>query len=411
MPTYRNNHYVPEWYQERFLPSSVAERKFYYLDLKPETRFSNGRPYKRNDVMRWGPKSCFSQNDLYTTKFGNWESTEIEEKFFGKVDSSARSALDYFSNFAHPSANSEAFHALLPYMSIQKLRTPKGLADFGKTIQLDDKNLVLLGLQDLQQIYCAMWTECVWSIADASESNTKFLLSDHPVTVYNRACFPNSKWCVDFNDPPIWLSATHTMFPLSLEKILILTNLSWVRHPYGNPIKPRPNPSPFRPAMFKFMEIQTGRKLSEDEVVHINYITKRRAYRYVAAAQKEWLYPELKVGPERWDKFGGGYLLMPDPRSVTFSSEIIIGYEKGGADFFDAYGRKPWQKEYDDKKQHDQEWETFHAFQGEFARLFGPRRRGRSYEMGRLSPEEDSTDFHGYHLKLEQKNKKHRYKS
>jgi hypothetical protein len=163
--------------------------------------------------------------------------------------------------------------------------------------------------------------------------------------------------------------------------------------------------------MFNFMHIQTGRKLSDLEVNEINFIVKKRAYRYIAAAEKEWLYPEKRLTTDYWDKLGGGYLFMPDPRSVTFSGEIIIGYEKGGADFFDAYGRKPWQKDYDDKKLHDQEWETFHAFQGEFARLFGPRRRGQSYEMGRLDPEEDRPDYHAYHLKLEEKNRKHRYKS
>jgi hypothetical protein len=38
----------------------------------------------------------------------------------------------------------------------------------------------------LRNLYCAIWTECVWLLADASRSPTKFLVSDHPVTVYNR---------------------------------------------------------------------------------------------------------------------------------------------------------------------------------------------------------------------------------
>src|SRR6185295_15814612 len=123
---YRRNHYVPEWYQHRFLPEGPGEKKFYYLDLKPERRVSNGHVYVRNELLRWGPDNCFSENDLYTTKIGPWESTEIEEKFFGKVDSFPRFALDYFADFQHPNADPEPLHALLPYMSIQKLRTPKG---------------------------------------------------------------------------------------------------------------------------------------------------------------------------------------------------------------------------------------------------------------------------------------------
>jgi hypothetical protein len=402
MSTFRRNHYVPEWFQYRFFPPGGGENKFYYLDLRPDTVVSpGGHRYTRNALLRWGPPNCFHQHDLYTTKFGAWESTEIEEKFFGEVDSSARSAVEYWANFQHPSVDSDAFNTLMSYMSIQKLRTPKGLAFLAANSRWSDKNVVLMTLQQLQNIYCAIWTECVWAIADASSAQTKFLLSDHPVTVYNSGCFPASRECTGFNDPDIRLSGTHTLFPLNLDKILILTNLSWVRDPYTNPGKPRPNPNFFRPAMFNFMHVQTGRKLSDVEVNEINFIIKSRAYRYIAAPNREWLYPERHIPSQFWDKLGGGYLLMPDPRSVTFSEEILIGYTDKRADAFDAYGRKPWQRDYRDRSLHEHEWQTFHAFQGEFARMFGPKRRGVCYEMGRLDKEEDSPDFHQYHLKME----------
>lgn len=410
MSKYRDNHYVPIWFQERFIPSTSRERKYYYLDKKPETLVSNGHRYTRNEILRWGPPKCFCEYDLYTTEFGSWISTEIEEKFFGPLDATAREALDYFASFAHPSADGELFQRLMLYMSIQKLRTPKGLRILSELTRQTDKNRILRQLQLLQQIYCAIWTECVWSIADASDANVGLLVSDHPVTVYNQGCFPASRWCGEYRDPEILLSGTHTLFPLSIDKLLILTNLSWVRHPYGSPIKERPHPDPFRQAMFNFTQIQTGRKLTSDEVHEINLIIKQRAYRYVAAAQKDWLYPERFV-KKRWDHFGKSYLLMPDPRSVSFSGEIIIGYKDDRADFFDAYGRKPWHRDYDDKAQHDREWETFHAFQGEFARLFGPKRRGLSYDFGRLDNSEDSEDYHRYHLSLEQKHKKHRFQA
>jgi len=227
MPNYSRNHYVPEWYQDRFLPKELSEKKFYYLDLKPETIVTNGRSHKRKALLRWGPPNCFYERDLYTTKFGGWESTEIEKYFFGKVDSSGRAAVEYFSTFKHPSVNWEALRGLLLYMSIQKLRTPKGLAFLSKRTGLSDKNHILIKMQELQQIFCALWTECVWSIVDASMSEIKFILSDHPVTVYNQGCFPLSKWCHGFNDPDIWFSGTHTLFPLCLDKLLILTNLSY----------------------------------------------------------------------------------------------------------------------------------------------------------------------------------------
>jgi Protein of unknown function (DUF4238) len=405
---YRLNHYVPVWFQQRFISSTATERKFYLLDLKPETIASKGRWHQRDAILRWGPRKCFCEEDLYTTKHGSWISTEIEEKFFGPIDASARESLDYFAQFQHTSAKGEHYQRLMTYMSLQKLRTPKGLMSLSQLTGQPDKNLVLLELQRLQQIHCAIWTECIWSIADASEAAVKFLLSDHPVAVYNQGCFPGSKWCFGVNDPAIWQSGTHTLFPLSQDKLLILTNLSWVRYPYGNPLKNRPNPDPFRPALFNFQSIQTGRRLSTEDVLAINWIIKQRAFRYVAAPEKEWLYPERAFKPPRWDQLGKSYLLMPDPRSVTFSSEIIIGYKDRRADAFDAYGRKPWHGDYDDKAQHDREWETFHAFQGEYARLFGPKRRGRAFEFGRVDDGQDSDDFHKYHLDLERTHKKYR---
>src|SRR6185369_8944063 len=146
---------------------------------------------------------------------------------------------------------------------------------------------VLRKMLELRNLYCAIWTEAIWLIADASQSNTKFIISDHPVTIYNRACPPDSDLCQGFNDPEIWLQASQTIFPLSLEKVLILTNLSWVRNPYQSEIKLRPNPRPLRNAIFKYTDIQTLRHLSEQEVQEINYITKSRALRYIAAGKEE----------------------------------------------------------------------------------------------------------------------------
>jgi hypothetical protein len=181
------------WYQRCFLPRDISENKFYYLDLNPESVVSGRRRYYRNALLRWGPRHCFCTQDLYTTKFGKWESTEIEEKFFGKIDSDGSAAVAYWSNFEHPSADKKLFHSLIVYMSIQKLRTPKGLDYLSHLVKLSDKNQVLIKLQELKQLFSALWTESVWSIVNASRSKTKFILSDHPVTVYSRACFPHSK--------------------------------------------------------------------------------------------------------------------------------------------------------------------------------------------------------------------------
>lgn len=319
--------------------------------MKPDVRVvPNGKKYTRKSILRWGPPSCFYEDNLYTTRFLDWESTEIEEKFFGEIDSNGQKAVEYFSDFEHPSVDHEAFNTFLPFMSVQRIRTPKGLAYLSQFTRSSSKNQLLMDMQQFQNMHCALWAECVWGIVDATNSKTKFIISDNPVTVYNQACFPGSTWCRGSNDPGIWLNGTHTIYPLSFEKALLLTNLSWARNPYGNPLKERPHSTLFRPAMFKFTGIQTGRMLSEEDVITINYILKSRAIRYIAATTEEWLYPEKASKKLRWDKIGKSHTLMPDPRSMTFSSEIIIGYDNKRSDFFDEYGRKPWHRDYNDKE-------------------------------------------------------------
>ena len=291
---YTHNHYVPEWYQKKFL--KPGQGTYYCLDLKPEAIVRDGHRYKRRDLRRLGPTSCFAENDLYTVKWGNWESVEIEKFFFGPIDRDGHTAVEYFSKFEHPSAERTAFQDLLTYMSVQKLRTPKGLGWIAQTLSHGYKNMDLIALQRIKNVFCAIWTECVWQIADASQSDTKFIISDHPVTVYNRACFPLSAYCKGFNEPDVRMVATHTYLPLSLEKILILTNLSWARNPYQSELRTRPNPHFFRDAIFNYTAIQTFRNLSEEEVRQINYITKKRALRYIAGAEPDWLY--LTLPPE-----------------------------------------------------------------------------------------------------------------
>jgi hypothetical protein len=157
--------------------------------------------------------------------------------------------------------------------------------------------------------------------------------------------------------------------------------------------------------MFNFQSIQTGRMLTEPELFAVNYIIKSRAYRYIASTDRDWLFPERSLKSTHWSKFAKEWLLMPDPRGVSFGREIIIGYEGGRSSMFDEYGRRPWENEFKDKRRSRKEWDTFQRFQGEFASCFGPKRRGRSFEWGRPDKEEDDPEFHSYHLSLARKSK------
>jgi hypothetical protein len=406
---YRNNHYVPRWYQKLFFLPKHEKRELYYLSLNPGVfTDSRGIIHQKKPIRKQGTKFCFAKEDLYTTRYGLEEYTEIEKYFFGEIDNNGRYAVDYFTHFKHPSANGSAFRNMTIYMSTQKLRTPKGLEWLSDQVGTQDKQKILSSLLYLRQMYCAIWTECVWQIADASESETKFIISDHPVTVYNRVCAPKTQWCLGANDPDIIMQGTHTIFPLSLDKILIMTNLSWVRNPYQPEIRYRPNPNLFRSAVFKFTDIQTHRHLSKQEVTEINYIIKRRAFQYIAAAKEEWLYPEKSLAITKWDTFGNGYLLMPDPRPIHLGGQVYIGHHDGTTSAYDEYGRRPWQSDYNKENETDTESDTLYRFKGEFARLYGPYRRGRTFEAMSLDKECDDNEFHNYLLNLEKKHKKKR---
>ncbi len=407
---YRNNHYVPVWYQKRFFPPGRQDKKLFYLNLRPKTfTDSRGVAHTANAVRPLGFRRSFVEKDLYTTIFAQEESTKIEQIFFGQIDSKGKRGVEYFADFKHPSVDGEAFQDILMYMSTQKLRTPKGLGWLSDQARTTDQHQILQLMLELRQLHCAIWAESIWLIADASLSTTKFIISDHPVTVYNRRYGPRSQWCRSKNDPDIRFHGTHTLFPLSLDKILILTNLSWVRNPFQSEVGLRPNPNPFRDAIFNFTSIQTLRHLSEQEVREINFIIKIRAYRYIGAAEEEWLYPEKYVSKSDWNRYDHGYLLMPDPRSVTYGGQIIIGHRDGTTSAFDEYGHRPWEEGYRGGNQGvGEDWHTFHRFQGEFARLFGPYRRGRAFNFGRLDDERDNDEFHQYHLNLENKKIKRR---
>ena len=353
----------------------AGQHRYYRLDLKPETISNDFVKFTRDDVHHWGPGSIFAEDDLYTTKWGTQDNTEIEQFFFGQLDDEGAPAINFIRDFDHEKEDysERLFRQFVRYMSLQKLRSPKGLAVFAANAQSNDRNTTLILLQQMQEMYCATWTECVWQIADASESPTKFIISDHPVTVYNRACPHLSSYCSGAKDPDIRLHGTHTYFPLSLDKLLTLTNLSWVRDPYQNEVGLRPNPGLFRDTIFNFLDIQVGRKLTEDEVLQINLITKRRAYRYIAAAEEEWLYPERNVSTDHWKKFGGGYLLMPEPRLIHMGGEVVVGFRGGGGQSFSPYGHTRGQAGFKDEKRERRETKALYRFQAEWAMRHGAK--------------------------------------
>jgi len=366
-----NNHYVAEWFQRRFL--TLGATQFHYLDLDPAVvEYAPGRKYRRSEILRRGPAKCFCQPHLYTMRFGGALSDVLEHRFFGPIDYRGKSALEHYAHYQWPGAG-PLFEDFVRFVDAQRLRTPRGLDLFKRIAGVDNDNIALLALQQLHQMNATMWTEAIWEIVNASHTKTKFLLTDNPVTFYNKKVFPGSPFCVPPFDAQLSWAGTRTIFPLGLERCLILTHVQLVRNPWINPLKARVNPRMFEDAMFDLRNVQTGRELEEDEVLRINLILKKRAHRYIAACEPEWLYPERLVST-LWSKLDDDWFLFPHLYKVPFSSGMAVDYEGGHSEAWDDHGRRPWERGYRDSALHDAEWKSHLKAQREWA----IRRRGKS---------------------------------
>jgi hypothetical protein len=227
------------------------------------------------------------------------------------------------------------------------------------------------------RLFGTMWTEAVWEIVRAYSSPTKFLLTDTPVTLFNPKAFPLSDGCRYPNDVGLGHVGTRTLFPLSRDRLLIITHLQLVRDPWLNPLKPRVNARAFQAGYpFDLRGIQTHRELTEDEVIRINLILKKRATRFIAASDKDWLYPEAHAFTDHWSKLDDDWFLMPNPYKVPFSTQFIAGGFKDGRPAFirDEHGHAPGHPDYQDQTLQQREWRQHQKAK----RAWALKREGRS---------------------------------
>lgn len=342
MTTHRN-HYVPQWYQKRFLKDS--KRPLYYLDLNPErTILPTGEVVGPPALQKNSPKNCFWARDLYTTTFGNIPNDEIERFLFGAIDNDGANALRAVVDGDLRKIH-DLFRRFFEYLDAQKLRTPKGL-DWIQTHYPQLTQLDLMGeMQHLRQMHVTMWLEAVREIVSAEQSDVKFVISDHPITIYHLASPPESDTCKYPNDPDVTLRGSQTLFPLDQNHCLILTNLEYAREPDRTDLmEPRVNARHFGHTIARIDNWIRARRLSAGEVTSINYILKSRARRFVAAAEESWLYPE-KVASGDW-KSHSGVLLPPKKELWRFGGEIYVGHKDGTSDYQDAFGRTSRSHEY-----------------------------------------------------------------
>ncbi|QTH16512.1 DUF4238 domain-containing protein [Pseudomonas corrugata] len=330
----RDNHFVPQWYQKGFM--NDRDDQLCYLSHR-EIDLKNGNT-KTVISKRWHtPAQQFYRKDLYSTFFGAEINDDIEHKLFGPIDDNGSKAIRAFlSN--DQSQWHHNFQNFFIYLDTQKLRTPKGL-DWIKSKYPELSQLqLMMEMQSLRSMHCTLWSEGVRELVSAEDSDIKFIVSDHPVTVYNYACPPSSKLCGYPDDPDISLKGSQTIFPLSKNRCLILTNLEYAKKPDDvNPLEQRTNPTRVRPSMVSTIEFISSRKLSAVEVSQINHIIKSRAISSVAAGKEEWLYPENNIKCD-WGEIKR-VLLPPMNELHRFGGEIYARFDDGSVHYQDAFGR------------------------------------------------------------------------
>lgn len=331
----RNNHYVPQWYQKGFVEDG---QQLHYLDLAPEEKILEcGRKKKLNERRKMPFSKCFCEFDLYTTYLGNALSDKIEKEFFGQIDNSGAKAIKAFINEDFIQQH-ERFKDFFYYIDAQKIRTPKGLSWLREHYGDINQDALMMEMRVLQNMHCTMWIEGTREIVSAKDSEIKFIISDHPVTVYNYACPPSSKHCEYPYDPAISLNASQTLFPLNQDYCLILTNYEYASNPDSiDPIGQRTNARNFGETLARTDAWYRERKLSDKDVQKINFVIKKRSRRFIAAAKEEWLYPE-KDQNIIW-KDVKETLLPPRNKLYMFGGDMVAGFESGETYFQDAFGR------------------------------------------------------------------------
>lgn len=224
------------------------------------------------------------------------------------------------------------------YIDAQKTRTPKGLSWLKSKYGGLDQSTLMFEMQAVQKMHCTIWLEGIREIVSAKEANVKFIVTDHPVTVYNYACLPNAVESQYPDDPPIAWKASQTIFPLDKDHCLILTNYEYgsdpnLKHPKTN----RTNARNFAETMVRTNAWIRTRSLTDREVQELNFVLKSRARRFVAAAEKDWLYPE-KDESISWESVRET-LLPPANKIYEFGGEMFAGFADGSTYFQDAFGR------------------------------------------------------------------------
>jgi hypothetical protein len=350
-----SHHYVPQWYQRKFLPAEGGE--FFVLDKTPATsvQCADGRvrPIGARTILRRGTHKLFQRAGLYSVALRGVPEDAIERFLFGKIDNDGARASALFCSWPRsmgfgpprgefPDGYGNPGHRmmdLLTFMNAQKVRTPKGIDQIRHSLARAGKiaagnNAVMAYLMARRQLNCTVWAEGVWEIFSAKESKTKFLLADDPVTQYNCDCYPASDPCRYPWDPNAFWRGTRVIYPLSADQLLVISHVEHVDDPSRQKARrDRRNARSYDEAVVSYADI-----INERKVATVNWILKTRAVKYVASVTEDDLYPEKIVGNPRWCDIDS--IFYPKYPSFRTKSEIMVKYNDGSILHTNAFGER-----------------------------------------------------------------------
>jgi hypothetical protein len=155
--------------------------------MTPERQvLPDGRVITQNGAWNDTPTSkAFFHKDLYSTFFGTSVNDEIERQLFGDIDGRGSKAVRAFSGTDVREWHKH-FQTLFEYLDIQKIRTPKGLDWLKSQYPKLSQNELMYEMQGIRMMHCTIWVGGVREIVSAESSDVKFIISDHPITIYNQ---------------------------------------------------------------------------------------------------------------------------------------------------------------------------------------------------------------------------------
>lgn len=330
--TTKRNHYVPEWYQKRFLKE--GQSTFFVNTVQKNIKLPNGTEKTITPKIKIkGPDKIFYGMDLYNIFFKGIRIDEIEKFFFGSIDRKGKVGLiDYVNNDI--SGMHHSFSDFLEYISIQKIRTPLGLSLLKEKFHPKMSYAqLLIEMQFIKHIYCTIFAESVREVVSAKNSNIKFLLSDNPVAIYNPQILPEDKI---FRTCSLHSIGTQILFPLDLNHCLIFTHLEYAKNPsIADTLKTKINARNMDTPLIYLEANIRKRELSDNEVLIINNIIKKNSEQYYAASNRECLFPEKTIS-KKWSEYRD--VLLPKDELYKFDGETVIGHKDGSVEYRDNLG-------------------------------------------------------------------------